>query len=173
MTTYIKPSDVEVDTNVYVSHQVKYSTINAEKMINEFRRICKAAKRTLVPKINAKVKKKLPIKFVLRHIKASGVAGRCVGNNKYICVEIDFNINQRLSRLAKTMSHELVHAEQYMTKRLEWNMNKACWMWEQKKCMNMGTTHNAYMNQPWEKEAYERQDKGANELIAFYNDKWM
>lgn len=173
MTTYIKQSDVEVDTNVYVSHQVKYSTINSQKKIEEFRKMCKAAKRTLIPKINAKVKKKLPIRFVLRHIKANGVAGRCLGNKKYICIEIDFGINGNLKRMAKTMAHELVHAEQYMTGRLEWNMSKACWMWEKKKCLNMGSTHNSYMNQPWEKEAYERQDQGASELIGFYNDKWL
>ena len=169
MTTYIKPTDVEVDHNIFVSKRISSSVepITTE-VIAKFIKACNAAKQTLVPKINDKSQKILPIKFVLRHIKADDIIGRCLANKRYICVEIDYRYGLDLSKLAKTLAHELVHAEQYMTRRLKWSDRKLCWLWENKHHTNMGSTHNTYMNQPWEIEAYARQRQDSLDLLDKY-----
>jgi hypothetical protein len=94
-------------------------------------------------------------------IKGRGISGRYQAGYKLVELEYVSNIKEMMEWLA----HELVHAEQYHTKKLEavWVSGKG-WeqRWNGKVCNNKGTTYNAYRNLPWEEEAFNRQKKLAN-----------
>jgi hypothetical protein len=64
--------------------------------------------------------------------------------------------------LLGTLAHEMVHAEQYYQGRLQavYEKKKKNWLhqWDGELIANKGKTLNSYLKQPWEIEAYERQD---------------
>ena len=98
-------------------------------------------------------------------IKGRSVSGRYFSKSKV--VELEY-INC-MAEMTEWLAHELVHAEQYHTKKLEavWVSGKG-WeqRWNGKVCNNKGTTYTAYRNQPWEQEAFSRQKKLANTVYA-------
>jgi len=66
-----------------------------------------------------------------------------------------------------TLAHELVHAEQFHTKRLAHvkvprKGYRMAWFGS---VGSKGTTRNAYLNQPWEKEAFGRQQELADKVL--------
>lgn len=63
--------------------------------------------------------------------------------------------------LLRTLAHELVHAEQYKTGRLksEWVPRVGyVQQWYGEAVKNKGATYRSYRKQPWEVEAFDRQD---------------
>ncbi len=73
-------------------------------------------------------------------------------------VELSYNLPWR--KAMEILAHEMVHAEQFHEKRLEVDLVKGKWyyFWNGVKSNNRGTTFAAYRNQPWEQEAYDRQE---------------
>lgn len=79
-------------------------------------------------------------------------------------------ISSQLDRyeMLTALAHELVHAEQYHQKRFEtkW-LNRRGWvnLWNGQICNNRGSTYQSYLKQPWEKEAFERQEIIAKQIV--------
>jgi hypothetical protein len=73
-----------------------------------------------------------------------------------------------IERLIIALAHEMVHAEQYHQGRLknEYISGKG-WVheWNSELNTNKGTTYRAYRNQPWEVEAFDRQE-GLAKIVA-------
>jgi len=89
-------------------------------------------------------------------------------------VEIDCKLNKKM--VLEVLAHELVHAEQYFTKKLVvLRSTKRGWVhyWNGTKGKK-GTTYNSYRNQPWEIEAFDRQGDLAaaveEELVKIYGE---
>lgn len=61
--------------------------------------------------------------------------------------------------MMKTLAHELVHVKQYWRKEL---CGDGGWTWKGKNAKNY-----SYENQPWEKEAYGREDELFNKCFDF------
>jgi len=97
-------------------------------------------------------------------IKSRSVSGRYFSKTKV--VELEYT--NCMAEMTEWLAHELVHAEQYHTKKLEvvWVYGKG-WeqKWNGKVCNNKGTTYTAYRNQPWEQEAFSRQKKLADTVF--------
>jgi outer membrane protein assembly factor BamB len=91
-------------------------------------------------------------------IKARNTNGRYYAGEKV--AEIDCRLS--VSKALEVLCHELVHAEQYYTGRLAWNGRTQYWNGEAS--YNRGTTYNAYREQPWEQEAFDRQAKLAKKV---------
>lgn len=69
-----------------------------------------------------------------------------------------------------TLAHELVHAEQYKQGRLKNKLTGRGYinLWNGEQIKNKGMTYNSYKKQPWEAEAFARQDglaKKVTELL--------
>lgn len=80
-------------------------------------------------------------------------------------VEIDCTLRQDTA--LEVLAHELVHAEQYHTGRLKQHFESTLgWLhsWNGDKIFNKGTTYQAYINQPWEKEAFGREKELAKKV---------
>lgn len=169
MTSYfIKPSDVEIGQHMYVSHHVKYSTINSQQPIDLFKKVIRAAKRTVIKEMRERLSgtgKTKPIMFMLRSIKRRGTSGQACNYKPYVAIEVDVKSNRTLQKMALTVAHELVHAEQYLSRRLDWDSKVSCFKWEGKHNKNKGSTHERYMSQPWEQEAYALQSLYASKII--------
>ena len=63
--------------------------------------------------------------------------------------------------MLETLAHELVHGEQFHTRRLQykWHDNKSKWVayWDGKE-NNITTEYTKYVKLPWEQEAFKRQE---------------
>ena len=167
---FIKSSDVEVGQHMYASHQVMYSIANSQEVVNLFKRVIKAAKKTGIKEMRERLQgtaKTKPIMFMLRSIKRNGTSGQCCNYNPYIAIEVDIKHNRTLEKMALTVAHELVHAEQYLSKRLGWDKKASCFKWEGKINKNKGSTHERYMSQPWEQEAFALQSLVAAKIVSY------
>ena len=74
----------------------------------------------------------------------------------------------------QTLAHELVHGEQYHTGRLKllWSDSKRRWVheWNGEVVYTAGTTYKSYREQPWEVEAWSRQEKLAQMVMDRLGD---
>lgn len=167
---FIKPSDVEVGQHMYASHQVMYSMANTQQTLDLFKKVIKAAKKTVIKEMRERLSgtaKTKPIMYMLRSIKRHGTSGQCCSYKPYIALEVDIKSNRTLNKMALTVAHELVHAEQYLSRRLDWDNKVSCFKWEGKVNKNKGSTHERYMSQPWEQEAYALQALYAAKIISY------
>lgn len=95
-------------------------------------------------------------------------------HNQSRVAEIDYSYDQKT--IVTYLAHELIHAEQYHQKRLEqrWD-SKRGWMhyWRGSQSLNKGSTYDRYRAQPWEQEAFSRQEPLAEivraEMVKVYN----
>jgi len=81
---------------------------------------------------------------------------------------------QRAEDVLTTLAHELVHAEQYYEGRLKIEYLRGhgqVHMWNGEFITNKGSTYQAYRDQPWEKEAFERQVILAKEIGKILDSK--
>ena len=107
----------------------------------------------------------LPEKIVFRVSRIKGpYSGKyCNGDNVVLISPL-----VKWDKLLETIAHELVHAEQYHTKRLSsvFQAQKG-WVsqWYGEDCKLKGTTYNSYRKQPWEVEAFNRQKELADKVI--------
>lgn len=148
----LRNSDKHIGKNIYLASSVLYSknvkvkerAFDILTIINrglpEFRKVLK------LPKI---------INFRVAPIKGST-------NGRYNCdqklVELDCRLEWAVA--LEVLAHELVHCEQYYTGKLKRTyVNKKGWVhsWYGEVNTSKGSTYKAYRNQPWEKEAFERQ----------------
>lgn len=98
-------------------------------------------------------------RLVIRPIK-----GNC-RNGQYIHVPgtplIEVDPRNTIDKVLETVMHELVHAEQYHTKKLRWNGRQQEW----KGCrFRKPTTYEAYRRLPWEVEAFGRSPSLVDEV---------
>lgn len=72
-----------------------------------------------------------------------------------------------------TLAHELIHAEQYKQGRLKqkWQARRGYLnLWNGEEVRNKGMTYNSYKKQPWEAEAFARQDELAKKVTALLEE---
>lgn len=106
----------------------------------------------------------------LAHIKKKNRFGTYYNTMKIAEVEARRN---DLMDVLRTMAHELVHAEQYHTGRLksEWVPRTGyVQQWYGEVVKNKGATYNSYRKQPWEQEAFDRQEKLARFVASVVKD---
>lgn len=91
-------------------------------------------------------------------IKAKGTNGRYWNGSK-VC-EIDCRLPW--DKALEVLCHEMVHAEQYHTGRLE--QVGSVHKWNGSLNDNKGSTYKAYRDMPWEREAWARQAELAQKV---------
>lgn len=84
-------------------------------------------------------------------------------------VTIDFR-RKDLNLCVQTLMHELVHAEQWFTGKQK--MTPKGIVWNGQIVSNKGTTYKKYREQPWEKEAFDREYDLAYKIITLYNQEY-
>jgi hypothetical protein len=148
----IKNSDIIVNKNVLVAASAWYCTLPGR---------AKQARRMVKLVINAlpifRKFLKLPNNIVIRvcPIKSKNKQGQYVSEEKL--VEIEYR-NRKDYSFISTLAHELIHAEQYHTGKLSYSYKKRLHQWEGKDVNNKGTTYFRYVNQPWERQAFDCQE---------------
>lgn len=127
------------------------------RKVKTFVKACIAAEKTLINSITRKYpdSKDRKFTFIFKKGRTDDTLGSC--DIEYDGdVQIDINALQSVKSLYTTIAHELVHARQFISGKLTYNVKIKYHVYE-------GVKHRfIYRRQPWEIEAYELQDKGAN-----------
>ena len=136
----IKLSDgIAVSYYAYHNHRAKVEPLVSmvKKAVPEYRKLLNFGKVTI---------RIAPLKGIVR--------GRYWDSTSV--VEIDSRLDPAIA--IETLAHELVHAEQYHTGRLEQRKVNGKWMrsW-QGEMIKMSKSYEAYRALPWEAEAFGRQ----------------
>lgn len=155
----LSKTDRKVSSNIWMSQ----ATLSSDNAIL----IAKIIKATL-PEFRKLLKFGKDVKFRVAPIKKRDVTGRYWPKSKI--VELDSRQSPENALLG--LAHELVHAEQYYQKRLVSKFDrKQGWvsLWNGEKNKSKGSTFSSYMNQPWEIEAYGRQE----ELVKIVHKKML
>ena len=104
----------------------------------------------------------LEIKFVT---ECDGQAlGYCWGDSDEVTIQISrMHYNRKLSfiEMMKSLTHEMVHARQIFRKQLTNNGVHRTWN-------GQSADHYSYEESPWEKEAYELEEKLFKEWFPFH-----
>jgi hypothetical protein len=161
MSDVIKQSDIRINDHLIVAYASYYGKRKIRvkeyiKIVNEslpvFRKILS-----------------IPSDITIR---IGGIKGRVRG--KYFASEkvavVDDGVKN--SAFLEFLAHELVHAEQYETKKLAHVYHVSRGMihsWNGSNVFNKGTTYKAYRDQPWEIEAFERQKTIAKQVMQELN----
>ena len=101
------------------------------------------------------------------------VRGRYVWRSKMAVLDNQLIFNGNFA-LLEVLAHELVHAEQYYQGRLEneWVSGRGWeYRWHGETNTNRGSTYAAYRRQPWEIEAFDRQNALASQVVSALNLK--
>ena len=144
----------ESDTiSVYCSPAVSQSSNRA---LRTYVKAAIAAEKTLIKDIKKKypkTTKNIKFNFHYKNYKAEDMLGSCdVETDDDI--RIDLNAKMIGSSICKTIAHELVHARQFISGQLKYNVHTKYFSWE-------GDKHRyIYRKQPWELEAYKLQERG-------------
>ena len=96
-------------------------------------------------------------RVMMKPIRAKSIAGLYDSDEEMAIIDP----RRCVFPLLGTLAHEMVHAEQYHQGRLQAIYEKKKgWLhqWDGEYITNRGKTLNSYLKQPWEIEAYERQD---------------
>ena len=138
-------SDISLPGKIFVSY---YAYHNHRSKVNE---LVSLVKRTL-----PEYRKLLDfgeVSIRIAPLKGS-TTGRFWDSSKF--VEIDSRLTPE--KALETFAHELVHAEQYHTGKMNQTYVKGRWMrsW-QGEVVRKGSTYAAYRATPWEVEAFGRQ----------------
>ena len=110
------------------------------------------------------------LNFRVAPIKARNTNGSYDSEHKLVNIDCRLPWNKALEVLA----HELVHAEQYHTKKLKKKFTgRKGWMhyWNGE-IGKKGTTYKAYRDQPWEQEAWARQAVLAEQVCSILEGKY-
>ena len=97
-----------------------------------------------------------PMKIEMRKKLALHCQGLCEGTKKEVIITIathcpDTGRKMTYIEMMKTLTHELIHAKQFIRGQLS---GDGVWKWKGRNADNY-----KYDNQPWEKEAYRREDQ--------------
>jgi hypothetical protein len=126
---------------------------------------CIAAEKTLIKDISKKYPKKskdVKYTFLFKNFKCEETLGTT--DQEYdddIIIELNA---KNTSSLCKTIAHELVHARQFISGQLKYNVKIKYLTYEDDKHRYI------YRKQPWEIEAYALQDKGALKIKRWLLD---
>ena len=130
-----------------------------------FVRQCIAAEKTLIKDITKKYPKQskgIKYSFVFKNFKTGETLGNC--DQEYDDdIKIELNAKNTAS-LSRTIAHELVHARQFISGQLKYNVKIKYLTYEDDQHRYI------YRNQPWEIEAYALQDKGAIKMKRWLLD---
>lgn len=90
-------------------------------------------------------------------------------------LKVTINPNLKYGKFLQVLAHELVHAEQYYDGRLSMGIYRGRYVniWNKVRydIVNVGVNYDKYRNQPWEKEAYEREEALAQEVNRILNER--
>lgn len=134
--------DVTVSLSAIYTHGVEVATV-AAKAMPVLRKLLSVS-----PAVTVRV----------APIKAKAVNGRYWSGQKLI--ELDCRLPW--DKALEVLCHEMVHAEQYHTGKLDHDGRN--YRWNGSVNSNRGTTYNAYREQPWEQEAFRRQAELATKV---------
>ncbi len=153
-------TDVKISKNVLMSRQL----YNSDKEL--YSKYCKVAQDAV--EILSKVLN-VPANMYVRvcGIKSRIVNGRYLANTK--TCEVDPRKSYSYRKFVQVLAHEMVHSEQFHENRLMWSSVDRSYIWNAELSKNKGTTYSRYRVQPWEIEAFERQDELANLVIQQLN----
>lgn len=126
---------------------------------------CVAAEKTLIHDISKKYPKQskdVKYTFLFKNFKTDETLGTTdVEYDDDIFIELNA---KNTTNLCKTIAHELVHARQFISGQLKYNVKIKYFTYE-------GDKHRyIYRRQPWEIEAYALQDKGAIKMKRWLLD---
>lgn len=160
----IKLTDKEVKRNVYLSASAFYNV----KFAEDSKKMARMINNTL-PLFRKVLNLPTGLKFRVAPLKARNRLGSY--NNDLKLVNLSSRMTGRQALVV--LAHELIHAEQYHTGKLKMKFDKNkgwvhYWLGDRG---SKGTTYSAYRQQPWEIEAYDRQEFVANEVIALMKAK--
>jgi dTDP-D-glucose 4,6-dehydratase len=153
---------------LYKSDKISvYCTPAVERMsirrLTTFVKQCVAAEKTLIKDISKKYpkhSKDVKYTFLFKNYKTDEMLGSC--DQEYdddIMIELNA---KNTGSLCKTIAHELVHARQFISGQLKYNVKIQYLTYEDDKHRYI------YRRQPWEIEAYALQDKGSLKM-----KKWL
>ena len=126
---------------------------------------CVAAEKTLIKAISKKYpkhSKDVKYTFLFKNYKGDEMLGSC--DQEYdgdILVELNA---KNTTSLCSTIAHELVHARQFISGQLKYDVRIKYLTYEDDKHRYI------YRRQPWEIEAYALQDKGALKMKRWLLD---
>jgi len=153
----LKTSDklVNKKASIYVSAGASYSHKKNTSINVQLIEKCLPILSTLL---------KLPsLSIRVAPIKAKNIKGYYQSESKLVTVDCRLGPKE----LIEVLSHELVHAEQYHSGRLvKKYLKRKGWMHYWNGTVgSKGTTYKAYRDQPWEMEAWGRQEELAKVVI--------
>lgn len=156
----ISMTDVKVSKNVLMSRQF-YNT--NKELYNEYAIYAQKAFDILSKVLN------VPENMYVRvcGIKSRTISGRCAVLTK--TCEVDPRKTYSYRNFIKVLAHEMVHAEQFHENRLSWSNVSSSFIWNEEVSKNKGTTYNRYRAQPWEVEAFDRQESLAEIVFSQLN----
>ena len=162
----IKQTDICISKEpaIYVSRQLVYGKKKRTSNVDCAKTVIKKSVPILSKLLD------LPDNLIFRLSRSKG---RFTGKYNHDERMVWINPNYAWDRILETLAHELVHAEQYNQKRLEAVfLAKKGWVcqWNGEVNTNKGSTYNSYRNQPWEKEAYNRQKKLADQVCEMLEE---
>lgn len=145
----MKQTDIQIDHSLYVAYAAKYSktdAANAAMMVDTFKKIIPILK-DIFPHAHHVDIRVAPI-------------GKKALNARFFPNEMIIEVDYRLNVLKSIMSlcHEFIHYDQWCSGRLAFDYTARCYTWYDKVINNKGTTKNSYTNQPWEVEAFAKQE---------------
>ena len=159
-TYMIKRTDICISKEpaIYVSRQLVYGERKRPSSVDCAKTVIKKSVPILSKLLD------LPNNLIFRLSRTKGTfSGKYNHDERTVWIDP----NYAWDRILETLAHELVHAEQYNQKRLEAVfLAKKGWVyqWNGELSMNKGSTYTSYRKQPWEKEAYNRQKKLADQV---------
>ena len=159
----IKDTDKMVTKGVYMSLSAIYTHTKTAKVI------ALMVQRTL-PEFRKQLNLPRDVKFRIAPIKAKNTNGYYEVENNMATIDCRLGWAKALEVIA----HELVHAEQYHTKKLKKKFTgRKGWMhyWNGE-IGKKGTTYKAYRDQPWEQEAWSRQAALAEQVCSILEGKY-
>lgn len=107
------------------------------------------------------------IRVVIRPIKGTTM-GRYFNYKPVPLIEVD--PRYPMDAVVETIMHELVHAEQYFTKKLDHSWDgRMYWNGVQHENVKPPVDRQAYRALPWEAEAFERMGPLADQVLALLN----
>lgn len=151
-------SDKRVQPHVFVAYHTMYKSAASRAAAVENARLVELA----LPHFRKLLNLPGTVRIRIAGIKGT-IRGRYYSDTKFVLLDSAL----RGKKLLSTLAHELVHAEQYHTGKLtKCIVPGKGWMhqWEGSVINNRGRTYKAYRAQPWEVEAFARQEQLADQV---------
>jgi len=162
---HLKVTDKHVGKNIFVSIQARRNYLEESKELAFMVKEAMPVFRELLD---------LPKNIYIRIGTKRGSYKGCFNNSEKV---LFLNVCRfEYDQAMKTLAHELVHAEQYKQGRLSMSkfIPKKGYVsfWNGEEVKNKGKTYNSYRRQPWEVEAFSRQDELAKEVKKILEEKY-